>query len=95
LARIQHNYERSIDLSNKLREAGILETEDNIHKLICLLLEAGTKATTENDVVAFYVVGSCGRVKIESVWSFYPDIGVMLETAEVTYFTTAYIKPNN
>jgi RHS repeat-associated protein len=82
LKQLKHNADRSTDMAETLKEAGIEDTPEENARIKEHLLEQGAKATPENPEVESVLHGKNGDVKVISTWKTLPDGRSYLSTVK-------------
>jgi hypothetical protein len=84
LERLQHNHQRSLEMSNSLTDAGLPNTGPANAEILQHLLEVGQQIN-EGNRVRFHseLAGAQRRVKLLSTWILLPDGRVLLSTLNV------------
>lgn len=81
LKKNQHNFERSKDMSSKLKSIGLDDTPEHNNMLVEHFLKAGQQANTENQGVTISILeGPNGSLKVKSTWKILPDNRAYLAT---------------
>jgi hypothetical protein len=84
LKELQHNYERSLEMSSSLEGAGLPDTPAVNEEIMEHLLEVGQNITEHNRVqFRSELTGSTGTVKLLSTWVLLPENRVLLSTVMV------------
>lgn len=75
-----HNYQRSQEMSNTLKEAGIEDTIENNQMIVGNLFDAAKEVTEGNTEIISYIEGVNGKVQVISRWKILPDGNPYLAT---------------
>ena len=86
----RHNYERSISMAQVLIAAGLAESRE---QMMLLLLDAGSRAAADGDIVDSSIEGTNGTVQVSSVWRFILNGDIALDAVDIRYLTTVITKP--
>ena len=78
---MQHNYERSQDMSRNLESIGLTNTPQNNEYIVRNLLNTGNTVTPDNRVwVPGQLNGPNGSLMVNSTWTILPDQTAYLST---------------
>lgn len=80
-----HNYQRSMEMSNTLNNAGIEDNDENNLMIVRNLLDAAKEVTDERTEVKSYIKGTEGKVEVVSRWKITSD--------GKPYLATVILKP--
>jgi len=80
-----HNYQRSLEMSKTLNNAGIVDTVENNQMITENLLEAAKKVEIGSTEIISYLSGPNGDVQVVSRWKILDD--------ETPYLATIILKP--
>lgn len=83
LNKLNHNYDRSIDMATKLESIGLINTKENNDIVFEFLLDAGNEATMDNRTILSILEGPKGKLKMISTWTILPNGTKYLSTIKL------------